>query len=134
MAEHEIPFTRNDLLLQLSGDGGRLLDRFLAACGGRIKGLEVIEGEEFTALRLLGRMANEDLCTFSVPWYFYEAWRAACKDLGQLVGDEKDIVRFHGVELVSWDREFIVANVDLTGSKDEVAQRFDTETGLSPRV
>lgn len=125
MAEHEIPFTRNDLQLQLSGDGSRLIDRFIAACEGQLKSVENIEGEEFTAMGLLSRMAQEELSTFSVPAYFYDAWNDGCKFDDRPVGADAGVLRFHGVKIVPWTREFIVANVDLTDAKHEVAIGFD---------
>lgn len=108
MTTHEIPFTRADMLKQLSGGSDELLfDYFRKAVAGQAKSYEVLSGDDSSPAQLFIRMADSP-CFFHVPDYLYSAWKDACQKEGSEVGP----VLFHGVEIASWSREFIVANLD----------------------
>lgn len=107
MSNHEIPFTRDDFLLQLAGrDATDVKNLFDAAVEGQRKGYELRNGEMGHIAQIYELMRSGS-SRFIIPDYFFNAWADACRsESGDLV-----IPTYSGVRMVSWDREFIVAEI-----------------------
>lgn len=127
MANHEIPFTRCDFTTLLAGKSDRqLYDYFLSAVKGQLETVEHQTGTRYDPLALMREMVGKEYCHFNVPHYLYDAWNAGTLEVQKEAKiDTKVVLRFHGVELIPWDREFIVASVDLrsAGQRKAVLSR-----------
>ena len=114
----EIPYTRLDMLAYLDGCGPhRLMHYFLDAANGQREtflhsmGWDYEDQDDFFVYR---QMRDYPGAYFMVPDYFYIAM-AAAQDV-----EEGGVVRFHGIRLVPWNREFIVARCDTENSAQTV--------------
>ncbi len=114
MATHEIPFTRNDLLQQLVGHGGELREYFAKAIWEQRENLEMGTTDE-----VMEAMAGNPDCFFHVPDYLASSLRAATdSDTPGLA-----LLAFQVVELIGWNREYIIAHINLDGQ-----EKADTRT------
>lgn len=116
MADFEIPFTKVDFVQMLSGDPReKTILLLLRALSARLAHVENITGFEATRVDLQRVLAEKDSkCFFYVPEFFWSAWVGVTKRKGADVG------WLHGMKLKPWDREFIMAELDM----DEVATKL----------
>jgi hypothetical protein len=104
-----VPFTREDMLLLLTGDHTRMIHLFIACANAWLKDIETITGRTPKAMDLLHTMGEGSKSFFKVPSYFYDAWMSAAHTN-----------TFHGWRIESWDREFIKAFFDTQEVQDKL--------------
>ncbi len=114
MSDHEVPFTRFDLLMVLSGEmpRGHIYELFKKAAAGSLTAVEVRTGLVFdpgSFLSLAARHGGSGI-QLRVPSYLNEALNLAKDD--EEATRTGPVVLFRGIRLHPWKREFIMVTVD----------------------